>query len=71
MNLRKKQWRSRISIVTAGVMLGYAARFVLGAPEIDEVKETREFDEPLSEVQISDLPILQIDDELELLLPDF
>jgi hypothetical protein len=69
MNSGKKKWRSRISIVAAGVALGYAARFALGVPEPESQMPTREFEEPLMESSISDLPILPVEDEFELLLP--
>lgn len=66
----RKKWQSRIFIVSAGVVLGYAARLVLGVPEVESKSPVKEFVEPLEDVSIRDLPILPVEDELELMLPE-
>jgi hypothetical protein len=64
-----KKWRSRIFIVFTGVVLGYAARFILGAPEVENSLPKRKFDEPLRKTSISDLPILPIDEDFSFPIP--
>ena len=33
--MKKSFWRSRTSLILTGILLGYAARAILGAPERD------------------------------------
>jgi len=63
-----KKWHSRLTIILAGVALGYIARFVW-PPEPENVPLSREFKQPLSRESISDLPILPVEDDFELPFP--
>jgi len=63
-----KKWHSRLTIILAGVALGYIARFVW-PPEPENVPMPREFKQPLSRESISDLPILPVEDDFELPFP--
>ena len=70
-----RKWQSRISIVVAGVTLGYLARLIW-PPPVEDVAPLREFTTPLTEVtepisveSIGELPILPVKDDFELPLP--
>ena len=64
-----KKWHTRLTIILAGVALGYLARFIW-PPEPENVPLSREFKQPLSEeVSISELPILPVDEDFELPFP--
>lgn len=66
----RKKWQSRIFIVSAGVVLGYSARFVLGVPDVETKSPLREFADPLEDISIRDFPILPVDDKFKLMLPE-
>ncbi len=65
----RKKWHSRITIILAGVTLGFLGRAVL-PPEPDNVPPLREFTEPLSGNLIRELPTLTSEDDFELPFPD-
>lgn len=63
-----RKWQSRVSIVLAGVVMGYAARMIW-PPKVENTAPLREFTEPLGGESIEDLPILPVEDGFELPLP--
>ena len=63
-----RKWQSRVSIVLAGVAMGYAARMIW-PPTVENTPPLREFTEPLDEISIQELPILPVEDGFELPLP--
>ena len=70
-----RKWQSRISIVFAGVALGYLARLIW-PPPVENEPPLREFTDQLTEVNapisadlIGELPILPVEDNFELPLP--
>lgn len=64
-----RKWQSRVSIVLAGVVMGYAARMIW-PPTLENTAPLREFKEPLVSQSIQELPILPVEDDFELPLPD-
>lgn len=58
-----KKWHSRLTIIFAGVALGYVARSIW-PPEPEIAPLSRKFDQPLTltEESISELPIIPVDD---------
>lgn len=64
----ERKWQSRLSIILAGVTLGFVARLIW-PPPIENSAPPREFLEPLTAESIRDLPILPVEDDYELPFP--
>lgn len=65
----RKKWRSRFTIILAGVALGFLARSIW-PPEVENLSPLREFNEPLSANSIRELPILSVEDDFDFPFPD-